>query len=322
MVETTRQIQKQGIPKYSLLRALALMKAPFSWPEKYTEDEHLLAVSCGPSKTETSNPMRTQKIGRNSYRFPLPEGWKYSEYESDIYLAATSIPAWMIIVPHEHDCIEKLNLHLQPECSSREIKLKRQNSVEMLDDSIISVNLSGVITDVPVRAISIGTISPYGVGVHIITITKYDLFKQDENFEIAKLAAENIASQMEYLQRDCIEIKEYLSGLFENQKGDRFILLNDSTFGRRFKGVFTGYTRTLNGERVRSLGMSRWNAVWGKWTVTGEKSQGEIVVDYSDSSREIITFRVIGEKNERAFEIDLNGNLYTRQKAIGSAKSM
>ncbi|GEM_PF-5228998 len=319
MTDKIRQHQ-QDISKQRIFRALSLVESPFAIPSNYVADENVLALSCDPAQTKSVSSTRPIKIGCDSYRFPVPQGWEYGVSERDICLTSSTISAWIIIFPHEHASIGELDKYIQPEASNGDMQLKRQGHIELINDTTIAVNLNGAIAGIPVRARLIGTLSPYGGGAYILTITKFDLFNIDEFLQQVTATADIIAGQMEYLPIDFPELKRHLSGLYANQKGNRFILLNDGTFGRRFKGKYTGFTDTPYGERVKAWGMASWSAIWGKWTVRGNDLNGTITAKYPDGSRETLAYHILNKSDGQPDTIKLNGKIYNKTGAGTSAE--
>ncbi len=319
MTDKIHRTRKSDISKQRIFRALALGNAPFNLPANQDKssgtEKKTLAVSCDPAQIIPASTTQALKTGCDSYRFSVPKGWECSASDNDICLTSTTVPAWIVIFPHTHDSIDEVDRYIQKESTDSYMQLKQQGDVQLLDATTIEVKFVGAIAGMPVRVNILGTLSPYGGGSYILAIIKFDLYNLDEFLDEVTDITNTIIKQMEYLKPDDRNLKIYLSGLYENQKGNRIILLSEGVFGRRCSSTYEGFTETIFGERVKAWGMASWSAVWGDWVIKGNTKNGAITAKYDDGSKEILAYQIVNEDKGRPWKIKFNGKTYIKQKS-------
>jgi len=232
------------------------------------------------------------------FEFPVPIGWQYTVYSDEIILrhGETTIQ----IYPHAYPALTSLPRAMM-RSGSRDlnISLTPRGVPKPISQDSVAVNLEGIDGE---TARFVGTLSPYGGGAFVFAVSP-----SGEPWKELSKKTDAIALGMKYFRIDESELAEFVSGTYEDNQGNQFLLLGGGVFAKRIKGHHLTYDSNAYQESVEPTGMAAESEPFGTWTVTGDRKQGTITVAYDDGSREFIDYLVTKQSDVKPLKMKLSG---------------
>ena len=187
----------------------------------------------------TAHSVFSQKTGKVDYphlglTLAIPEGWIGQESELGLVLGHNEIAGMVLVSPME---VENMNMLRQTAIQGIQdgngSTLMISGDINDYDSQTIGAYYQGTIEWTPVKAYTIGKLSPHGAGLSIYAMTQPDLFN-----ESYRQLAEEIDSSITFRQPETEAItkgwKEYLSG-------HRLRKMN-SSYNSSYDGSYTGHS--------------------------------------------------------------------------------
>jgi hypothetical protein len=159
-----------------------------------------------------------------------------------------------------------------------------------------------------VKAKGFGTLSPYGGGAFIISVSTPDKLGED-----IMMDAGSIAKNLVYSKAEVSDLMGHFAGKWVSftTNTSSWIQLNpDGTYDEQFESSYSG---DLSGG-------GNWGAYGndqskGRWTVLGNKDAGKIVVRLSNGNEIVYDYRVHEERGQKYYgEYLFNGKLYSKSR--------
>ncbi len=240
------------------------------------------------------------------FKFPNPDGWTVRKTSEAILMGHNSIPGLILILPHMVNTIQELEKELYSGLQESEISLNLSGNLQSISQNISAGDYTGTLEGQQVKARGIGTVSPFGGGAYIIAITTPDQYGTE-----IRNSAESISRSMQYFKPDNDDLFKHFVGKW------RHFTTNTATWIYLYpNGIYSSqYESSYYGDLS---GGGNWSAMGqdqsaGRWTVKGNKEQGQIIIKLNNGNEIIYNYRVHEENGEKYYwEYWFNGQHYRK----------
>ena len=225
-------------------------------------------------------------------KFKAPEGWKYAIGDDTVLLGHDTIAGAIFVIPHRDFPFETMKDEMKDGITEDEITLNPVGDMEDIDDNTTSGTFEGSAQGTPVKAFSIGAVSPVSEsGVYIVALTTPEKYKSELTDRV-----QDIFNTLQFFEIEINELMEFFAGKYvtlDQQK--KYYLYKDGTFADHRESVHYS-DAVIEGGEVRPQG-----ADWtrgsleegqGKWTIEGTKESGTVTITYCDGSTLAVDYQV------------------------------
>ena len=257
------------------------------------------------SSTISSGEVGDQSWG---FKFRPPEGWKSQKTNETIILGHDTIAGVIVVLPHTLSNIQQVQQQMQEGLSEENVQLSLDGKIQPLDNFIVG-EYAGIVDNEQAKARSIGTLSPYGGGAFIIAISTPDKYSNE-----LSSAAEAIAQKMQYFKVEASDLMQNFAGTWTNyttNTATKITLAPNGDYFDHYEASYSGNFRDGAGNDTGNWGTANQNQGQGRWTVSGNRQQGKIVIRLKDGGENVLEYKVHEEKGQTYWnEYWFNGQLY------------
>jgi len=266
------------------------------------------------AKQSNSQNLSTKTVTDPSwgYNVFLPEAWNYQINGNRLIIGHEKIAGMIICIPHHLKNISEVRQTLNEGLSEEGTYLYLIGNIQTISSNILSGDYQGTMEMNKVKAKAYGTLSPYGGGAFLISVTTPELYSNDlEN------AALQIANNLQYSKLETSGLMQHFAGKWTRHSkysSTSIYFGADGTFSKNYESSYQGDFHDEYGAQTgywSTLGQSNSQ---GNWTVRGTKDQGQIIINMNDGSQTVYNYKVNIE-NGKVYYSDyfLNGDFYHKQ---------
>ena len=257
------------------------------------------------SSTISSGEVGDQSWG---FKFHPPEGWKSQKTNEVIILGHDTIAGVIVVLPHILSNIQQVQQQMQEGLSEEGVQLYPTGGLQPSGNLIVG-EYSGVVNNEQVKAHGIGTLSPYGSGAFIIAISTPDKYSNE-----LSITAEAIAKKMQYFKVEVSDLMRQFAGTWTNyttNTATKITLAPNGNYFENYEASYSGNFRDGLGNDTGNWGTASQDQGQGRWTVSGNRQQGKIVIRLKDGGENVLEYKVHEEKGQTYWnEYWFNGQLY------------
>ncbi len=242
------------------------------------------------------------------FKFQPPAGWKFQSSPEGIFLGHDTVAGMILVLPHTAANIQAVREQMMLGLHEEGLDLTPAGGLRPAGASALAGDYEGVVQGGQAKALGLGTLSPFGGGAFIVALTTPEKFGRE-----LPAAAETIARNMRYFRVEASEVMSHFAGTWVTMTKStetRFTLTPAGEF-------YSGYEASYSGrfDDGGAWGTASNSSDRGRWTVRGDKRQGQIILTYSNGRQVQIPYRVQVERGETFWnEYWFNGDLYGRRR--------
>jgi len=248
------------------------------------------------------------------FKFNPPEGWVHQQTYEQIILGHNSIPGLIVVLPHQFSNMQELQNDLMSGLQDEGVSLSLSGNLTNLGNNAMAGEYSGIFQGEQVKARGIGTSSPFGGGAYIVAVTTPDKYGDDQ-----RSAADAIAKNMTYFKPKVSDLMKHFAGQWVNfsSSGASTTWLTfypDGSFSDQYEASYGGNFTNDVGDVTGDWGAYNQESSQGRWTVQGNKDQGQIIVTYTNGNQTVYNYQVHEERGQKYYsEYKFNGYLYAKK---------
>jgi hypothetical protein len=267
------------------------------------------------ANTVSSSQVSSDEVGDPNwgFKFNPPRGWKFQKGPQGAVLGHDTIAGMILVIPHMTANLQLVQQEMQEGLVEEGTQLHLAGKLVTMDRSSFAGEYQGIYQGQQVKARGIGTLSPFGGGAYIIALTipsKYGL-------ELSG-AAETIARNMKYFQVNVSGLVSHFSGTWVHTTGSTTTWVTMAPTGEFSTNYEAGYWGQLNdqlGNQTGNWDVNSSEKSQGRWTVRGNREQGNIIITYPNGSETYVQYRVHVEKGQTYWnEYKFDGNHYSKRR--------
>ena len=205
------------------------------------------------------------------FTFESPQGWKYQKDMNGAMLGHDTVPGLILLFPHEFKDMNSLKAEMQKGLTEEEGYLRLQGNLgkmgrnECEDQQIDHYEVQQV------KARGYGTLSPYGGGTIVITMSTPESFSSQ-----LSAAGSEIINSMKYHKSDSSSVVKRFIGkwsTYSKYSENHVYLYPDGTFENSRTSSYGNSDTSLGA----TWGMAGDSHGRGRWQVKGNLKQGQII---------------------------------------------
>ena len=295
-----------NMPDYNKVKQLMFTKKQSGKPGKQGVLDHQgqpgkkIAARTDFQKSQTemqssSSKISSQEIGDPNwgFKFKPPNGWKHRKDHTGALLGHDTIPGMILVFPHQARNMQTMTQQMQEGLVEEGVSLVLSSKLHRKGNNVLWGECTGMVQGQQAKGQAIGTLSPHGGGAYILAVSTPDKFGKD----IAN-AANTIAGRMKYFKLDVSDLMQHFSSTWVHisKSGStliNLILNNDGSFERVGETSYSGnYSSSGWTTPDTNWGATGASQNQGRWTVRGDKNQGQLVLNYFDGRQEIFDYKI------------------------------
>jgi hypothetical protein len=240
------------------------------------------------------------------YKIYIPSGWKYQKNGNTLILGHNKIAGAIFVFPYILNNINQVRNNLIQGISNKSMSLIISGSPVLLKNNILSANYTGIANGNRIKAKGFGTLSPYGGGAFILAITSPEKFSKEIEY-----AALTLTQGIRYIKTTGSKsnLMQHFAGTWKTSSRNTetiAVLYPNGRFAMRYSSSYSG--------NQGSWGAANDQNNSGRWTVRGNKTQGVLILTYSNGNQESINYQVHVEKGQTYWrEYYFDGTLYWKE---------
>lgn len=246
------------------------------------------------------------------FKFQPPAGWKSQVGDRATTLGHDTIAGVILVLPHMATSFQEVQQQMLKGIAEEGTYLSPISAIQPISNSAIAGDYSGIYNGQQVKARGIGTVSPYGGGAFIIALTTPEKFSK----ELSE-SAEDIAKGMQYSKVEASDLMQHFAGTWVNNTRNtetKRTLTPNGEYFENYEASYGGQFRNQYGEQTGYWGTAGQDQNRGRWTVRGNREQGQIVITFQDGRQIVVEYKVHVEKGQVYWrEYWFNGELYGKQ---------
>ena len=239
-----------------------------------------------------------------SFSFDPPQGWQYQKDMNGAVLGNNRVPGLILIFAHKLTTMKELKTQMRQGLNEDEGYLQLHGKLHTMGKNILVGEYTGIYQMQPVKAKGYGTLSPYGGGAFIITMST------PETYSSQLLAAgKAIVKSMRYKKTDNskktdnTQMSKYFVGkwsTYTKYSETHIYFYPDGTYVSTYSSSYGN----SDASRGATWGMAGDDNNRGHWQVQGNMKNGRITLKAQNGERKYIDYQIQGPK------MYFNGTLY------------
>lgn len=303
------ELDATNMPDYNKVRQLAFTKQGEAVSRQPLESPAV-------GQTVGSSAVLPNEIGDPNwgFKFQPPSGWKPQKTDKASVLGHGTIWGAILVIPHVATNLQEVQQQMLKGYAEENIYLSLISPLQPISDSVIAGDYVGIYNGQQIKARGVGTFSPFGGGAYIIALTSPEKFGQELSG-----TAETIAKGMQYFKVEVSpDLMQHLAGTWVNFTRDtatKMTLTSSGEYFDNFEAGHLGQFHDQQGFQTGYWGTTTQDQNKGRWTVRGNREQGQIIITFQDGRKTVLEYQVHVEKGQTYWnEYLFNGVLYGKQQ--------
>lgn len=228
-------------------------------------------------------------------------------------LGNDAIAGAILVLPHMAVSLQEVQQQMLKGIAEEGINLSLTGELQPIGGSVVAGDYVGLYNGQQMKARGIGTFSPHGGGAYIIALAASERF----TLELSG-AAEAVAKGMQFFKVEVSGLMQQFAGTWVSYTRDtetKMTLMPSGDYLENYEASHSGQFRNQYGDQTGYWGAARQNQGRGRWTVRGNREQGQIIITFQDGRQTTLEYRVHVEKGQTYWnEYLFNGELYSKQQ--------
>ena len=258
---------------------------------------------------------RTGEVGDDAwgFRFVPPQGWVSQKNASGIILGHNTVAGMIIVFPHTSTSMQQMQGLMMQGIQEEGSSLTPVGGMRAFNSNTLVGDYSGVVNGQQVNAKGYGVLSPYGGGAFILAMST-----PDKMSNALTGAAQQIATTMRYVRptSGSSDLVQFFSGVWVTSSTNthtKVYLYPDGTWSDHYEASYSG-NYSNSGGNTGSWGAGGAQNSRGRWRVSGNRDQGQLILIYPNGEQEAYQYQVHVENGQKYYsEYYFNGTLFHRQ---------
>jgi hypothetical protein len=258
---------------------------------------------------------RPNEVGDDAwgFRFVPPQGWVSQKNANGIVLGHNTVAGMILVFPHTSTSMQQMQGLMMQGIQEEGSSLMPVGAMRPVNNNTLMGDYSGVVSGQQVKAVGYGVLSPYGGGAFILAMTTPDKMSN----QLAG-AARQIATTMRYVRPSAGSsgLVQFFSGVWVTSSTNTYTkvyLYPDGTWSDHYEASYSG-DFSNSGGNTGSWGAGGAQNSRGRWRVSGNRDQGQLILIYPNGEQEAYQYQVHVENGQKYYsEYYFNGTLFHRQ---------
>lgn len=256
----------------------------------------------------------THEVGDQSwgFRFIPPAGWVHKKTNTGILLGHNTIAGMIIVMPHTSQSMQQMQHEMMKGIQEEGTSLRPEGNLVAAGKNALSVDYAGVVSGQQVKAKGYGVLSPYGGGAYILALATPDKMSKD-----LVAAARTVAGNMRFVKANSSGLIQFFADTWVStttNTSSYVYLYADGTYSLHDESGYSGNFTDGGGNNTGNWGAGGQQNGRGRWSVQGNKDQGQIISISPSGERTVYAYRVHMENGQKYYsEYFFNGTLYHRK---------
>ena len=284
--------------------------------QNYASGQQSNAQGMGGQAAGNSN-IGTNEVGDKSWGFkftPTP-GWVHKQSASAVLLGHNSIAGMIIVFPHQARSMQQMQQEMMQGIQEEGTSLRVAGNMASMNNNTLSCDYAGVVNGQQVKAKGYGVLSPYGGGAYILAIATPDKMSNG-----LTTAARQVAANMRYFKQNAGSssgLLQFFADVWVSttiNTSSYVYLYADGTWSNRDESYYSGNFNDGGGNVTGNWGAGGQQNSRGKWSVRGNRDQGQLITISPNGERSVYEYHVHIENGHKYYsEYYFNGTLYHRK---------
>ncbi len=250
------------------------------------------------------------------FKFVPPQGWVTQKNASGIIVGHNTIAGMIIVFPHTASSMQEMQGLMAQGIQDNGTSLNATGRIQQVSNNVVEEDYTGVVNGQQVKGQGYGALSPYKGGAFILALSTPDKLSND-----LLLAARQIATHMRFVQPSAGAGSSDLMQFFADtwvttttNTSSYVTLYPDGTWSDRSESYYSGNFNDGGGANTGNWGAGGQQQGRGRWSVRGNKDQGQIIVVTAEGQQNTYEYHVHIENGQKYYsEYYFNGTLYHRR---------
>ena len=248
------------------------------------------------------------------FKFVPPSGWVHQKNASGILLGHNTIAGMIVVLPHTSKNMQQMQQEMNKGIQEEGTSLRPSGNMSPLNNNTLVSNYTGMANGQQVRAKGFGVLSPYGGGAYIIAVSTPDKFGND-----LVSAAKTVVKNMRYskVSSSASGLNQFFADIWittTTSTSSAVYLYPDGTYSDHYEASYSGNFEDGGGNNTGNWGAGGQQNQRGRWSVRGNKDQGQIIIHPASGEEYVYNYKVHIENGQKYYsEYYFNGTLYHRK---------
>ncbi len=269
----------------------------------------------GMGQTAMAGGARAGEVGDDAwgFKFVPPQGWVSQKNASGIILGHNTVAGMILVFPHTSTSMQQMQGLMMQGIQEEGSSLMPAGAMRPVNNNTLKGDYSGVVSGQQVKAVGYGVLSPYGGGAFILAMST-----PDKMSNALTGAAQQIATTMRYVRptSGSSDLVQFFSGVWVTSSTNTYTkvyLYPDGTWSDHYEASYSG-DFSNSGGNTGSWGAGGAQNSRGRWRVSGNRDQGQLLLIYPNGEQEAYQYQVHVENGQKYYsEYYFNGTLFHRQ---------
>ncbi len=250
------------------------------------------------------------------FKFVPPSGWVTQKNAGSIIVGHNTIAGMIIVFPHTSGSMQEMQSLMMQGIQDNGTSLNATGSMQQVSNNVVEEDYAGVVNGQQIKGKGYGALSPYRGGAFVLALATPDKISP-----ALTEAARQIALNMRFVQPSAgagpADLMQFFADTWvttTTNTSSYVTLYADGSWSDRSESSYSGNFTNGGGANTGNWGAAGQQQGNGRWSVRGNKDQGQLIVITADGQQHTYEYRVHIENGQKYYsEYYFNGTLYHRR---------